>query len=578
MILTKKALIYLLNLLRSLHKQIIVLLALGFCGSILSILLPVSMGKFYDLVFQDYTSFRAGWLDMWLPDGLWENIETYLFTFFGLVLVFAGVKFLERYQTKMLGEHLLYQLREQLFEAQMNLPMQVYDAKGASKYLLRWSGDLKGLQNLVLRGGIRFLLDICLMALSVWVLTQLLPELALLVGVGTGILLIGGAAWAIQKIYPASLLRRNRHAVLLAHINRRLQGMYTLLGCNRQRPELTRLNKKNDRLLEASRILHHRQAVLHVMSPVALYVLLGLGMWLVYELSKSYPGKLTRGPVLSAMLLLITLMPVFRRLVRVSLYWTSGAISLEKVYALLTPSPQKVPQQKTIARHDELSIDGVSFRYTRDGCWLLHKLSAEVKPGAPLWIYGTPGSGKSTLVRLLCGFYQPQEGEILLGAQPLSEAEVTSWRRSIAVVSEEWPLMGKTVFEAISYSRKAEKRPLARKMLNRFQQHLPEASRLDLSDHIGEFGRQLSRSQRQLLIICRALLTRKPILVIDGLLDCLAPEIHQALTSFLEGEIHNRSIVVMSHLPCPWQTWQEISLAQTYIPAPFGKRTDMVVQ
>lgn len=482
-------------------------------SNIFSIIIPVSIGKFYNLVF-GLNAHRSKMLDF-LPAIFWDTVPHFLFFFLVLIVLKALFDFFQRYQVAGLGERLLLDIRRRLFKAQLDIPMQVYDEKGIGKYLLRHSGDLKSVQNYVSKGIIGFVVDMLLLALVLFTLTLLNKDLLIILVVSLPV--IGGFILFLNRtLYGRSLRQRNYKSGLLSFVNATLRGILSIKTFNRIRPEMNRYEKRSQRVYQVSMQYHAIRSTIMAVAPGLFYLILFAILYYVYYRQQAGLPSLDAGALLTAILLLITAMPVFRRLLRVSTFWELGNISFAKLINVLRLADDEERSNNELRLvNGKVAFHGLKFQYPGSPVTLSVD-DQEIMARQTTLITGRAGIGKTTLIKLLMGLYTPSEGKITIDGQDISLVTKKSLRKVITVVPEDWPLLGKTVFQAISYSRKEEKRVNAEHILSMVQQNLPESQKLTLDSRIGDLGEGLSKGQRKLLAYARALLADKPIMIIDS--------------------------------------------------------------
>jgi ABC-type multidrug transport system fused ATPase/permease subunit len=246
-------------------------------------------------------------------------------------------------------------------------------------------------------------------------------------------------------------------------------------------------------------------------------------------------------------LAVLSLRPVLRRLLRVGSVWKAGRLSLDKLDMLLTAvPPQDEAVERLLVKQGVIEFQGVRFGYELHQP-VVEMLSFRAERGS---IFYLNHAAKSTILRLLTKQYEPQAGRILIDKQPISSFSAKAVRKRIAIVSDELPLLGRTVFEAISYSRKPEKRPEAAEMLQQIQTLADLSYPLQLDDRIGENGQSLSKSQRMVLYWVRALLTHKAILLLDEPFEGFSPKGRTQLHQWLQKQVFYKTILVAtSELP-----------------------------
>ena len=196
----------------------------------------------------------------------------------------------------------------------------------------------------------------------------------------------------------------------------------------------------------------------------------------------------------------------------------------------------------------DIRFEKISFKYPRGEEPILCDFSLQVEPGTTLGIVGTTGSGKSTLVKLLLRFYDPQSGSISIDGHPLADLTLPSLRGQIGLVSQDVFLFDGTVEENIRYgSFEASTEELQRVMRQaavvEFLDRLPQG----LQTVVGERGVRLSGGQRQRIALARALLKNPPILVLDEATSSVDNETERAISVALEEVRRERTVLIVAH-------------------------------
>ena len=192
-----------------------------------------------------------------------------------------------------------------------------------------------------------------------------------------------------------------------------------------------------------------------------------------------------------------------------------------------------------------LALEGVYFRHRPTGADVLSGLGLQVAAGEIVGIVGRPGTGKTTLVRLIQRLCRPQAGRILIDDLDVAGSDLPSLRREISVVGQESMLFARSVRENIAIcdpGMGAESIVRAARLAgaHEFILRLP----LGYDTVLGELGTVLTACQRQRIAIARALATRPRILLLDQALVALEPEAERVLQSHLP-EIANATTVIM---------------------------------
>ena len=531
----------LLSIWKANRSLVVLCLGLSFISGIITISIPIAIGKYYDFLF-GYNSFKAQLLDF-LPIDL-DDIRIFLWFFFGLVVINIFILYGQKYTVGLLGEKVVYQVRNSLFKHQLSIPLRDYEDKGVGRYLLRFSGDLSSIKNFITKGMVLFFSDIILLLLSIVVLYSIDYRLGMIMMIGLliplGIILLLNR-WLSQR----TRTHRRSKSLLLSFTNTRLRGINTIQFFNKDVPERKKFKKLADKSLSAGIQYQKVVGLINAIIPGSLYLLVaGLFAFLYYGNYLNQPS--TGSGILVFIIILLTILPVIRRLLRVNIVWELGNISFEKllnVYNRASNINELSP--KFVYNTGEVEIDHLSYEY-KAGQKIFETLCLSFPSKSISVLTGNPGTGKSTLMKLITGLYKPNSGTIMIDGQDISNVNLKSLRRHIAIISDDVPLMGSTVFESISYSRKAIKRGLAQEVLEYLQKGNQSLDPLRLDDSIGDLGAQLSKGQRKLLAYARALLTGKEILIIDEPFDGFSGDSYQFWADELQHLATDKTVIVFS--------------------------------
>jgi ABC-type multidrug transport system fused ATPase/permease subunit len=196
-----------------------------------------------------------------------------------------------------------------------------------------------------------------------------------------------------------------------------------------------------------------------------------------------------------------------------------------------------------------LSLRDVSFSYAgQDDEFVLEDLSLSVKPGAVVALVGPSGGGKSTLLKLLLGFYLPQKGGLEIGGIPITERSLQLLRDQTAYVPQNAYLFSGTIEENISYGRVGASHEQIVAAATAAQAHDFVLQQPDgYETEVGEQGARLSGGQRQRIAIARALLKDAPILLLDEATSALDSESEQQVQEALDVLMKGRTTVAIAH-------------------------------
>ncbi len=194
-----------------------------------------------------------------------------------------------------------------------------------------------------------------------------------------------------------------------------------------------------------------------------------------------------------------------------------------------------------------IRFSNVSYRYP-NGTWALRDVDVTLRPGVVTALIGRSGSGKSTIVNLLCRLIHPSRGVVLHGDDPADMFEVGSWRRRIAIAGQDIDLVDGTIAENIAYGRETAS-----------SEEIEEAARLagahefilalphGYTTRAGSEGLNLSGGQRQRIGIARAVLVRPDLLILDEATNAVDALSESEIIALHNDREHFRTALVISH-------------------------------
>ena len=284
---------------------------------------------------------------------------------------------------------------------------------------------------------------------------------------------------------------------------------------------------------------------------IRMAIVVGFILIMVYGGLQTIDGVLEVGTY--SVLIFMTqrlLWPLTRLGTTLDLYRRSMA-SIDRILELLDTAPSMSDGAKVLdekAARGALQFQEVTFRYPNTEEAVLQNFQLEVAPQTTLGIVGTTGSGKSTLVKLLLRFYDPESGQVSVGGQALPSLTRASLRSQIGLVSQDIFLFDGTVRENILYGsfeadRKDFELVLQQAHVTEFLDRLPKG----LETLVGERGVRLSGGQRQRIALARALLKTPPILILDEATSAVDNETERAISEALEVVRQERTVLIVAH-------------------------------
>ncbi|MEM9219187.1 MAG: ABC transporter ATP-binding protein [Cyanobacteria bacterium P01_F01_bin.150] len=196
----------------------------------------------------------------------------------------------------------------------------------------------------------------------------------------------------------------------------------------------------------------------------------------------------------------------------------------------------------------DIEFHSVNLSYTNDNVYALQNLDFSILTNQVTALVGESGAGKSSIIDILLGLYQPTSGEILVNGQSLSEYSVSDWRQHIGVVSQDTFIFNTSIIENLRYGNPSASldqviEATKAAQAHAFIQQLPDG----YDTVVGERGYRLSGGQRQRLALARAIIKQPDILILDEATSALDSESEKLIQQALEQFQKERTVIVVAH-------------------------------
>ncbi|MEL7311777.1 MAG: ABC transporter ATP-binding protein, partial [Pseudomonadota bacterium] len=446
-----------------------------------------------------------------------------------------------------LAQDLQHSLRMDTYSHTQQLDLSWFEKTRAGNVVAILNDDVNQLERF-LDTGANSLIQVATTLVSVGgVFFLVSPGIALIAFTPIPVIVIG-AFYFQRRAQPLYAGVRERVGQLSSRLSANISAIMTIKSFATEKLEVERMDQASRDYVKANR---KAIAVSSAFIPVIrMAILAGFVATFLFGGYKVLNGSLNVGAY--GVLVFLTqrlLWPLTDLANTVDLYERAMASTRRILDLLEVPVQIRDREDATILDNPrgDIRLKNVNFSYRSD-VQVLHDICMDIRAGQTVALVGQTGSGKSTIIKLLLRFYQPQTGRIEIGGQSIEEVTLASLRQQIGLVSQDVFLFHGTVRENIAYGRldatdgqimaaidAAEARD--------FIDALPEG----LDTLVGEQGQKLSGGQRQRLSIARALLKDPPVLILDEATSAVDNETEAAIQRSLARLSRTRTSIVIAH-------------------------------
>ena len=463
------------------------------------------------------------------------------------LLLQAAFVFIFIYLAGVLGERVQYDLRKLLFNHLQDLSLSYYAQNAVGRLIARVTSDTGRVSELVTWG----IVD------SVWAIMNIITSLTFMAIINWRLALIVSVIipimiWVANKFQSYILLEfrvtRRTNSKITGAYNENIQGVRVVKALGREDANLAEFQGLTTMMYKAS----YRAAWLSALflPTVQIIAAFALGAIVWYGGIQIELGFITIGGIQAFVSYLTFMMWPVQDLARVYAETQHSIASAERIFKLVDTQPEVHNRADAIEAKTllgEIEFDHVDFFY-EDRKPVLTDFTLKVNPGETIALVGPTGGGKSTIVNLLCRFYEPGKGVIRINGRDYTEYTMESIHKRIGIVLQTPHLFSGTVRENIRYGK-----------LDASDADVEEAAKIagahdfietlekGYDQNVGEGGNLLSVGQKQLISLARAVLARPELFIMDEATSSVDTLTEALIQKGMEALMQGRTSFVIAH-------------------------------
>lgn len=473
---------------------------------------------------------------------------------FGVIIIalslLSGVfSFLMRQTLVVASRHIEYDLRNKLFEHLQRLSQNFYRQYSTGDVIARATSDIENVRRYIGPAIMYIVRALVIIATAMTVMLIISPKLTLYA-------LIPMPFLAVAVFFMARMAHSRSDAIqvqysrLTSRVQEALSGIRVLKAYTREEAEARAFDAES----EAYKRRNLDLALVDSSFRPVFLLLIGLAevivVWLGGQLAAQ--GSITIGNIAEYMIYVAYMTwPVASMGFVITMIQRASA-SMIRLNHIFDAEPDIADTDEVDEFVGEIAgsitFENVSFRYEKDGAWVLRDISFDVPAGSTLAVVGRTGSGKTTLVEMIPRLIEPTDGTVRIDGRRIQEIPLDTLRSSIGYVPQEVFLFSDTVANNIAFGEQdatdeeIERAALEAALLDNIRD-FPEG----FETFVGERGITLSGGQKQRTSIARALIRLPSILILDDALSAVDTNTEATILAYLRQHYGRRTVVIVSH-------------------------------
>jgi ATP-binding cassette subfamily B protein len=464
-----------------------------------------------------------------------------------IVLVQAVGVFFFIYLVGVQGERVRYDLRKQLFNHLQDLSLSYFSKTPLGWIMSRVTSDTEKMAELLTWGVIDTAYAFVSIIVSAVFMFTINWQLALIVLFSLPVMIYAAFKFRL-RIYHHYRLSRKANSRMTASLNENITGVRVVKALRREDRNLNDFKVLSTAMYKSSYRAAYLSALFQPTIQMVSAISLGLILWrggIKVEL-----GSITIGGLQAFISYIMMILWPIQDLARVYADMQNAVASSERVFSLMDTRPaidNRPNASQAVSLAGDIDFENVSFRYEEDEP-VIRNISFHIPYGQSVALVGPTGGGKTTLVNLLCRFYEPTEGVIRIAGRNYLDLDLHTIQSRIGVVLQTPHLFSGSIRENIRYGK-----------LDATDAEIEEAAKLagahDFIQHfehgydqnVGEGGNLLSVGQKQLISIARAILSNPDIFVMDEATSSVDTLTEALIQSGMEKLMTGRTSFIIAH-------------------------------
>ena len=486
-------------------------------------------------------------IDKSIPNQDMREMMQYGIMFNGVVLISGLLSYLQIVLLSRLGIKVITKFKGDVFRHLLKLPVPWFNKQPVGELIARVESDSERVKvlfsdlSITIMGNILFFVGVFIVLfVRDWQTTiYILP-----------IIIVSMVSYSFLFRYISKFFRqiREKYAIVTAKITDYVQGMHMIQALNQQ----DRITKDLEAASRAKKNLETKTSFIEY-GAQSFFMFFFNVLFVVIVIWISAPkiiaGVATLGTLIVFIQYIYRMVWPLMHLSENVMQMQRSFVSLKRILELTELSTEDETYHGNLlpSFEREIRFENVSFAY-KDEDWILKDVSFTIPKGKKIALVGASGSGKTTTVSLLCGFYHVQKGRILIDDTPIDNLDFRAWRRKIGLILQDIFLFPGSILENIrvyndTVPEDEVKKAVSVVQLDDFIAQLPAG----LNSELAERGQNISQGEKQLISFARALAFNSEIIIMDEATASIDPQTEAKIQRTMQKVFKGKTAVVVAH-------------------------------
>ena len=477
----------------------------------------------------------------------YQGLITIISIMVGVLLFQVLFQFLFVYFTNLLGQKVVFDIRNKLFSKIISFKMSYYNKSSIGRLVTRTVNDMETIASIFSQGLFMIIADLILMLSVLTVMVILSLKLSIIIFLILPFIIVATRLFQMAMKVAFNQVR-NEVANLNSFVQERLSGMKEIQIFNRQKIEYENFKNINERHKQAWLKTVWYNSIFFPISEISTSITIGLLVWYAGFNNIADENSVSLGTIFLFIQLSQMLFRPLRQIADKFNTLQMGMVAANRVFKILdTDEFVKDIGTNLDEIKGEIIFDKVNFSYEVNNP-IIKNLSIEIKPGERVAIVGPTGSGKSTIIKLILRFFEINSGKIYVDGTSIEKFSLKNLRSQISLVSQDIFLFADSIYNNISLFKKnisKDKIENAAKEIGilEFINKLPGG----FNYNVKERGVMLSEGQRQLISFLRAYVSNPKILILDEATSSIDSKTEQLIQYATNKIIEGKTSIIIAH-------------------------------